>query len=150
MAGNLFIKAKNGEDLPAFAARTATSLGLAQPERRESSNYIGEEYFQSVALGVKVRFLMNDEPGLESYDFWIHLKPDAPLERRQHFDGTADLILDGLADLVARHLARGGEDVIRVPDIGIRDRTFIGYTVGPGDGFATADRVRAYEVERPG
>lgn len=151
MAGNLFIKAKNGEQLAAFAARTAASLGLTHLERRESSNYIGEEYFQSVALGIKVRFAANDEPGLEDHDFWIHLTADAPLEHRQYLDRTADPILDGMADLVARRLALGGEDVIRVPNIAVRDpdQTFIGYTVEPGDGVRTANRVRAYEVERP-
>ena len=62
-------------DLPLeeFPRRLYSLFGVARFEKRLSSNYIDENYFCAIALGIEVVIAFNDTRGLEDYDFWVTL-----------------------------------------------------------------------------
>jgi len=109
MSGDLFVKAREEETLDEFAHRAAALLQVGSIERRESSSYVGEEYYKGGALSVVVKFARADEVDLEGYDFWIHLQPSEVWIEDPAF-------VDGLADLLARRLTLAGERVVRMPN----------------------------------
>src|SRR3974390_1256422 len=102
MSGDLFVQARGAETLEMFARRVATLLGIRDIERRESSSYVGDEYYKCSALALVVKFGRADEVDLSGYDFWIHLQSSETWIENPGF-------VDGLADLVARRLTLEGE-----------------------------------------
>jgi hypothetical protein len=94
MSADLFIKAQEHETLDSLAHRMAALLAIGGIERRESSSYLGEEYYKSAALAVVVKFARAD------MEVWIE----------------QPAFVDGLADLIARHLTLAGERVMRLPN----------------------------------
>jgi hypothetical protein len=109
MSGDLFVKAREQESLQHFACRMAALIEVGNIERRESSSYVGEEYYKGVALSVVVKFARADEVDLDGYEFWIHLQPSEIWIEDPTF-------VDGLADLLARRLTLAGERVVRMPN----------------------------------
>jgi hypothetical protein len=105
---DIFVKGREGEKLDIFAARIAELLTFRELQKRESSSYVGDEYFVGTALSVRVTFAVADEADLEGYDFWISIaSADIASERVDS--------LDGLADLLARRLTVNGDSVLRLP-----------------------------------
>ena len=64
MFGNLFVKAKAGEDLRAFAEEVFRMLQLGTPTLRESVSYIGGEYAVGHALGITVSVAIADDAAI--------------------------------------------------------------------------------------
>lgn len=109
MSGDLFVKQRDRESLHAFASRVARFFQLESIERRESSNYVDEEYFVGIALSLKVTFARADEIDLDGYAFWIQLQPTGAWVEDRSF-------IEGLADFLARRLTIAGEGVVRLPN----------------------------------
>jgi hypothetical protein len=107
---DLFVKPRHDETLRDIAHRLAKLLNLSTLECRDSSNYIGGEYFSSTALAIGVTFALSDESDLDEYKFWMVLKPEGVWVDDQGF-------LEGLADLLARRLTIAGESVVRILNV---------------------------------
>ena len=103
----LFIKARNGEDLRAFAERIARILDLSAIEGRESSNYVGGRYFRAAALAVEVICAAADKGDTNDFEFTVTLGPEAIWVVDESF-------IESGADLVARKLTIAGDTVMRI------------------------------------
>ena len=140
MPGDLFVKARQGETLHTFADRIASLFDLPSIERRESSNYMDEEYFTGTALSIAVTFARTDDADLVDYDFWIHLRPTGAWVEDRSF-------VDGLADVLARRLTIAGESVVRLPNAERKGGTKIFYTLNRGAPNASREQVGTREAE---
>ncbi len=105
---DIFVKGRKGEPLDIFSARIAELLNFRELQKRDSSSYVGGEYFVGTALSVRVTFAVADDADLEGYDFWISIAPA---------DIASESVdsLNGLADLLARRLTVNGDSVVRLP-----------------------------------
>jgi len=134
MAGDLFVKAQMRESLDAFVQRITKVLNLERVERRESSNYVEEEYFAAVVLSLTVTFARADESDLDGYDFWIQLRPSGVWIADRAF-------VDGLADLVARRLTIAGDTVVRLPNAERKDGPKVFYSLNVSAPPVSRDQI---------
>jgi hypothetical protein len=116
MAELFFKRGDPSEDLAGLARRLGRLLGLGDLEHRESSNYFGGEYFLSSALGVEVTFASADDDRVENREFSVNLGVTSVLVDHP------ESMLEALSDLLARHLAIAGEDVLRMIDAWSADK----------------------------
>jgi hypothetical protein len=79
-------------------------------------------------------FALEDEQDLDGFDYWIHFSPAGV----QAPDRSC---LDGLADLIARRLTLGGEDVVRLPNAELRGGKQVIYRVERDAKMPSTDRV---------
>ena len=107
MFGNLFIKTKNAQSLEAFARQIFVLLNVQPKETRYSENAPSGRYLYGEALGLRVVLTEADDSDFPDYDFLLCF-------RAQNDWATIDRhSLDGLADIVAKHLARHGMKIAR-------------------------------------
>ncbi|MEO6994912.1 MAG: hypothetical protein ABI273_14990 [Lacunisphaera sp.] len=111
MYGNLFIRTQEQVDLRSFATRIFDLLNIGSAEMRESENYASGEYFKAKVLGVIVKVAVADDSEFPDFQFWINFKADKVWTEEP-------LWFEGLADLIAKHLALDGFDVARAPSFG--------------------------------
>ena len=138
MSGDLFVKAREEETLEQFAHRVAAFLQVGSLERRQSSSYVGEEYYQGLALSVVVEFARADEVDLEGYEFWIHLHSSEVWIENPAF-------VDGLADLLARRLTLAGERVVRMPNAERKNCRKIFYAINESEPRCSKGRITTTE-----
>lgn len=106
MYGNLFIRTDKQRDLRSFAAAIFDTLNVKGGSIRESENYATGEYITAQVLGVAMKVAVADESEFPDYQFWINFKAHkAWTEEPASFDG--------LADVIAKHLALEGYEVAR-------------------------------------
>ena len=134
MAGDLFLRNQMQESLEGFTRRVAALICVHGVERRESSNYLGDEYFAAVVLSLAITFARADEVDLSGYEFWIHLRPTGAWVSDQSF-------VDGLADLLARRLTIAGESVVRLPNAEHAGGQKVFYALRPGARSASRDQI---------
>ena len=106
MHGNLFIRTDKHRELQSFAAAVFDLLKVGSASTRESENYATGEYITAQILGLTMKVAVADESEFPDYQFWINFKAHkAWAEESASFDG--------LADVVAKHLALEGYEVAR-------------------------------------
>ena len=135
MMPDLFLKSRARESLRDFASRIEKVLNLPALERRESSHYVGGEYFRCAALAIEVTIALSDESDLDDYAFWIVLEPEGAWVVDRAF-------LEGLADLLARRLTIAGERAMRLSDSENKPKAKrIFYALNPGASHLSDDEV---------
>jgi hypothetical protein len=106
MIETLLIKSKfEAANLEAMAEKSTTILNVDFAEERFSENVSGGRYLRAKALGLEILLTEGDSSSFPDCNFQIVF--EASLR-----GATGDLI--GLADLVARVLARNGMKVVRL------------------------------------
>jgi len=109
MPGALYFNIRQGQGSTLRTASRALSkvLNIAPFIERESSNYVGDQYYTSTVLGIQLNLALADDSRFEQYQFWLALSPDA-FELKGSFE-----LLAALSDFVARNLCWMGFDVAR-------------------------------------
>jgi hypothetical protein len=141
MPGDIFVKGHAEETLDQFAERLRPLLGIVELEQRDSSNYVNDKYFVGRALGLEIVFAQSDEEDLDGYEFWIYIRTRAAWIPDSSF-------IDGLSDLLARHLTLSGEAVVRLPTAHRTGGLKIFYDLYDGPAVEWADRVTTRDVPR--
>jgi hypothetical protein len=134
MAGDLFVKDQAKEGLEAFVGRMAALFGVASVVRRDSGNYIGDEYYVAEVLSLAITFARTDEMDLEGYEFWIHIRPTGLWVPDHSFT-------DSLADVLARRLTIAGESVVRLPNAEFAGGRKVFYRLRSGARQASKEQI---------
>jgi len=110
MVACLFIRTREAQDLDALSKTISTLLRVEINEIRHSENAPGGTYVKGEALGLRITLSEADDSDFYDYDFEICFRPQIAVAGRD--------CLDGLAEIVARHLARHGMKVARPLEFG--------------------------------
>jgi len=135
MASHIFISAHDSQGLEDCARQVFSALGVTNPERRESSNYVGGYYFRATAIGFEAVIAPADEQELSGDYVWLALKSDVRIEEPSFWDQ--------MADFVARFLTTKGYRVVRPERFGLAGGRWISYKVGDPNASTRAGEVIA-------
>jgi hypothetical protein len=110
--GNLFILTKDGQKFEAFSKFIFELLHVKIKETRYSENSPGGRYVIGEALGLRMKLEEADDSEFPDYEFLLSFRPEINW-------AAADLhSLDGLADIIAKQIARSGMKIARPLEFG--------------------------------
>ena len=66
------------DSVATFAKKLFTVLGVENQETRESSNYVGGQYFKGRKGHLSLTISLSDEEGHDNKTYWIHVAVDLP------------------------------------------------------------------------
>ena len=66
------------DSVATFAKKLFTALGVEDQEARESSNYVGGQYFKGRRGNLLLTISLSDEEGHDDRPYWIHVAVDLP------------------------------------------------------------------------
>lgn len=140
MFGNLLIKKNDGQTLDSFVCELSKQLNCGNFEERQSSNYIDERYFRCALLGIAVEVSLADEAEFHEYRYRICFQPD-----QIHVEDKS--FFEGLADCVARKLAKSGWEVALPLNFGRVGGATIIYRANPVENAGLREQVITEEVQ---
>ena len=114
MFGNLFIRVKEVRDFETCSKSIFSLLNLEIKETRYSENEAGGRYVYGEVLGLRVIFAEADDVDFVDYDFILSFRPSPQI----NWTSPDRHCLDGLADIVAKHLARYDTRIARPLEFG--------------------------------
>ena len=102
----LFVRVEHAQDLESFSKKALALLNVPIKETRYSDNWPDGRYVLAEVLGLDIRLSLADDSDFPDYHFWITFEPQVGWGADLH-------CLDGLADVVAQHLAPHGMKIAR-------------------------------------
>lgn len=137
MGNHLFIKTTKIIKLDSFVVLLSALIGCPNWEKRESSNYVEEEYYKCEVLGLEFTVAIADEAEFPDYSFWLALEL---IEDKNNLGHEQDF-LDNVTDRIARILVVNGYNVIRPFKLGRADSGAIVYRINGTMGDDFKDKI---------
>ena len=109
MFGSLYIRVKDSPGLETFSKKIFALMNVEIKETRYSDNAPGGRYIYGEVLGLRVTLTEADAVDFPDYHFLLDFRP---------LIGWPTANLDGLADILARFLARNDMEIARALEDG--------------------------------
>ena len=107
MFGSLYIRVKDSPGLETFSEKIFALMNVQIKETRHSDNAPGGRYIYGEVLGLRVTLTEADAVDFPDYHFLLDFRPLIGWPTANHN------CVDGLADILARFLARNDMEIAR-------------------------------------